>query len=72
MIAGDNPNFEAALRSHLIPSGPISPIWNDDYDAFLQQRAELIWAAIVTAVGEGDIYDSGASSPSRSGATCGG
>jgi hypothetical protein len=60
---GDNPNFEAALRSHLIPSGPDSPVWNDDYDAFLQQRAELIWAEILTAVGEGDIYNSGAPVP---------
>ena len=30
---------------------------------FLQQRAELIWAAILTAVGQGDIYDSGAAVP---------
>ena len=59
----DNPNFAAALRSHLIPSGADSPIWNDDYDSFLQQRAELIWAAILTAVGDGDIYDSGAAVP---------
>jgi hypothetical protein len=29
----------------------------------LQQRAELIWAAILAAVGEGDIYDSGAAVP---------
>jgi hypothetical protein len=60
---GSNPNFEAALRSHLIPSGPDSPIWNDDYDVFLQQRAELIWAEILMAVGEGDIYNSGAAVP---------
>src|SRR5208282_5852279 len=40
-----------------------SPIWSDDYDSFLQQRAELIWAAILTAVGDGDIYDSGAAVP---------
>ena len=53
----NNPNFAAALHSHLIPSGADSPIWNDDYDSFLQQRAELIWAAILTAVGDGDIYD---------------
>jgi hypothetical protein len=60
---GDNTQFEAALRSHLIPEGSDSPIWNDDYDAFLRQRAELIWAEILKAVGEGDIYDSGASVP---------
>jgi hypothetical protein len=51
------------LRSHLIASGPDSPIWNDDYDVFLQQRAELIWAEILKVIGEGDIYDSGAPVP---------
>jgi hypothetical protein len=59
----ENPNFDGALRSHLIPFGADSPIWNDDYDAFLQQRTDLIWAAILMAVGEGDIYDSGAAVP---------
>ena len=57
------PISRRALRSHLIPSGPDSPIWNDDYDAFLQQRAELIWAEILKAIGEGDIYNSGAPVP---------
>jgi len=60
---GDNPNFEQAMRSHLIPYGPDSPIWNDDYDVFLQQRTELIWAEILKVIGEGDIYDSAASVP---------
>ena len=67
---GENANFEAALRSHLIPSGPDSPIWNDDYDSFFQQRTEFIWAAILKAVGEGDIYDSGAPVPRDRSATC--
>lgn len=58
-----NRNFEAALRSHLIPSGPDSPIFEDDYDLFLDQRTELIWAEILKAVGDGDIYDSGATVP---------
>jgi hypothetical protein len=61
--AGGNPQFEAALRSHLIPSGPDSPIWKDDYDEFLRQRGELIWAEILKATGEGDIYSSGAEVP---------
>lgn len=55
--------FKAALRSHLIPEGSDCPIWNDDYDAFIQQRTELIWAAVLKAVGEGDIYNSGAPVP---------
>jgi hypothetical protein len=58
-----NRNIEAALRSHLIPSGADSPIFNDDYDLFLDERTNLIWAEILKAVGEGDIYDSGAKVP---------
>jgi hypothetical protein len=61
--ADDNPQFETALRSHLIPPGLPSPIWNNDYDEFLRQRTELIWAEILRVTGEGDIYDSGAPVP---------
>ena len=60
---GENPNFEPSLRSHLIPSGSDSPVWADDYDGFIQQRSELIWAEILRATGEGDIYSSGAPVP---------
>ena len=59
----DNAIFKLALRSHLISATSDSPIWIDDYDDFLMQRSELIWASILAAVGEGDIYDSGASVP---------
>lgn len=58
-----NPQFDAALQSHLIPSGPDSPIWHDDYDEFIRRRAELIWGEILKGVGDGDIYDAGASVP---------
>src|SRR5207248_2236604 len=60
---GENPNFEPALRSHLIPSGPDSPVWTNDYDGFIQQRSELIWSEILKATGEGDIYNSEAPVP---------
>lgn len=59
----ENLTFETALRSHLIPSGSDSPFWNDDYDAFLDQRTDLIWAEVLEAVGDGDIYNSGAPVP---------
>jgi hypothetical protein len=62
-LDGTNRHFDAALASHLIPSAPDSPIWNDDYDAFLRQRTDLIWGEILKAVGEGDIYNSGAAVP---------
>ncbi len=60
---GKNPNFDAAVRSHLIPTETESPIWHDNYDDFLQRRVELIWAEILKAVGEGDIFDCGAVVP---------
>lgn len=59
----NNRQFDEALRSHLIPSGPDSPIWTDEYDGFLRRRAELIWASILRLTGEGDIYSSGAPVP---------
>jgi hypothetical protein len=59
----DNSSFDAALRSHLIPFDSGSPIWSDDYDGFLQQRTDLIWAQVLNVTGEGDIYDSGAPVP---------
>ena len=59
----NNAHFDAALQSHLIPSGSDSPIWKDDYDEFLRRRVELIWAEILKCVGEGDIYNSGAPVP---------
>lgn len=60
---GGNPVFEATLRSHLIPQGSDSPIWSNDYDEFIRQRSELIWAEILKATGEGDMYNSGAAVP---------
>jgi len=60
---GANPSFDLALASHLIPSSAESPIWSDDYDAFLQQRTDLIWAEVLKAVGKGDAYDAGVPVP---------
>lgn len=40
------PNISQVLDSHLIPSGSGSPLLTDDYEAFLEQRTQLIWAKI--------------------------
>jgi hypothetical protein len=47
----DEPGFpmQAVLSSHLIPHGPESGLWSDDYQRFLQQRLELVAAAIMQA-----------------------
>jgi hypothetical protein len=49
----DEPGFpmEAVLSSHLIPHGEESGLWSDDYEAFLQQRLELVAVAIEQACG---------------------
>ena len=36
--------FVAIMDSHLIPVNEDSPIWSNDYDAFLSARAELLIA----------------------------
>lgn len=38
----NNRKFKQIMRSHLIPVDDNSGIWKDDYDLFLEQRAELI------------------------------
>ena len=38
--------FAEVMRSHLIPVGNDSGIWNDDYRLFLNQRSELLFGAI--------------------------
>jgi hypothetical protein len=47
----DEPGFpmQAVLSSHLIPHGPESGLWSDDDERFLQQRQELVAAAIEKA-----------------------
>ena len=60
---GNDATFKTALRSHLIPETSDSSIWTDDYDDFVEQRSDLIWATLVEAVGKGDIYDFAAPVP---------
>ncbi len=42
MLVEENPEFDAAARSHLIPLGPDSGVADNDYVKFLKGRAELI------------------------------
>jgi len=43
--------FNALLQSHLLPSGPDSPFWHNDFELFLEQRQEAIWQEIKRATG---------------------
>lgn len=59
----ESADFDGALDSHMIPHHEGAGIWADDYDLFVKERTELLWAEVLSAVGEGDIYDSGAPVP---------
>jgi len=49
----DEPGFPMAtvLASHLIPHGDESGLWIDEFERFLEQRQELLGAAIAQATG---------------------
>lgn len=42
----ENENFAQALQSHLVPTGEGSPVWRDEYHAFLEARAKRILSEI--------------------------
>jgi hypothetical protein len=44
-------DFPALLRSHLLPSGPASPLETNDFEGFLQWREEAIWSRIQEVTG---------------------
>ena len=50
----EEPGFpmETVLASHLIPHGAESGLWTDDFERFLEQRLELVAAAISRAGGQ--------------------
>jgi hypothetical protein len=47
-----NDDFEQVMESHLIPTGEHSGIWDNDYDRFLEQRAELVYTEFMDMIGE--------------------
>jgi hypothetical protein len=49
----DNPNFSRDTNSHLMPVDDNSPIWNDNFDAFLLRRAQLISDALNQLIEDG-------------------
>ena len=46
----NNSDYDAAMRSHLIPAGSDSGIWSDNYDVFLTKRAGLLYELVKKAV----------------------
>lgn len=51
----ENPDFKAAAASHLIPVEPKSSIWRDDYDGFLDERAEIMVEELTKLVDSGPV-----------------
>lgn len=49
-IKDTNPEFEETMETHLIPVNDGSGIWADDYQKFLEQRANLIKKEIESVV----------------------
>jgi hypothetical protein len=49
--------FDAVLNSHCLPTGDLSPLWRDDYDAFLSWRQERLWNEIQRATGVSEAAD---------------
>ena len=49
----DEPNFpmEAVLSSQLIPHGPDSGLWTNNWETFWNQRLQLINTALQVATG---------------------
>jgi hypothetical protein len=49
--------FRELLASHLIPAGPESPLWTNDFDAFLTERQILLWQEIERVTGAVEVAD---------------
>lgn len=49
--------FNAVLSSHCLPTSDDSPLWIDDYDAFLTWRQDRLWQEIRRVTGLAEVVD---------------
>ncbi len=49
--------FVTLLDSHLLPAGPDSPLWRNDFEAFLAWRQDAIWNEIKAVTGVREAAD---------------
>ncbi len=49
--------FPELLRTHLLPGGPDSPLWRDDFEDFLDRRQDAFWREIQTLTGIKEAAD---------------
>lgn len=48
-------NFEEIMESHMIPSDEDSAIWNNDFEEFMDQRAEIIYSKFMDLIGAEEV-----------------
>lgn len=46
-----NTKLVQLLESHLLPAGSDSPLWRNDFEAFLDERQEALWGEIKSVTG---------------------
>ena len=49
--------FDAILSSHCLPVGEAAPLWQDDFEAFLDWRQERLWQEIKQVTGLTEAAD---------------
>ena len=49
----DNPSFAHTIKTHLIPAGNESAVWENDFDKFLKERSQLIAEELNIIVDQG-------------------
>lgn len=51
----NNPSFTEDVTTHMIPVGQDSPVWANDFKAFIQRRSELLARALNGMIEDGPI-----------------
>lgn len=52
-----NAKFVQLLESHLLPAGSDSPLWRNDFEAFLDERQDALWGEIKSVTGATSATD---------------
>lgn len=65
-VLGDS-SFASLLESHLLPCGEGSPLWINDFEAFLAWRQDAVWKEIQLATGVQEATEDLADTPAAEG-----
>jgi len=50
-------HFSELLESHVLPAGPDSPLWRDDFEGFLDWREAAMWREVKSLTGVGEASE---------------